>query len=211
MQDDVTEVLRGLDVRTSPPDVTAVVDRARTLRRNRLLMGALGAATGVIAAVVIYGAVMKVPQVQPEVANAPGSGQGDVSKQADVGETGGRCRVPVRPTYLPWVRSGARIPEPRVTTRRREQTLYWGRPGAMTYVILRANSEEPGEPGTATGIRIRGAEGELYAGESPTSASVLWNIEGACPLLTLQLHEPSMEPGEGRRKVLRIADSLRRR
>ena len=122
--------------------------------------------------------------------------------------------VEARPTYLPWLDKGEKVPEPQTAVRNRTSYVAWSAggddPSEQKSVVLRRDSEPRGGKGEPVPVRLEGADGYYYAApESSSTASVLWQTDSpSCDLITLSLSLPGSDQGELRDEILKIVKSL---
>lgn len=132
-------------------------------------------------------------------------------RAADSPEGSVRCDYPsLRPTYLPWQRSGA-IPEPRRSydSEIDRAQLSWVNPnnpkeglGLTVYPVIGA-----GPPEKPIGVRIRGADGYLHEG-SVGEHGVWWDLDERCNFLELSLSLDGVSPEKVDEEVVKVARSL---
>lgn len=233
-EDDVDEALRAYADRwraaqAPPPDPTG---RRAGTRPGRSALAVLGAAAAVV--LVIGGAALLTPnQRQDRAAPAtvptslrPGSGSpstGSViptplATPSPTAEAK-RCRLDVRPTYLPWLEEGDPVPEPYIHDEPPpgsdiQVILDWHAPTSRNkdvyYVSLRAGIEGVGGPGEKVPAHLFGEAGSFYEGTVPGDAAIIWFSYGPCNTVTLELSAARrMTRAEARREIIRVAQSLR--
>lgn len=128
-------------------------------------------------------------------------------------ESDERCEYPsVRPTYLPWQRSGE-IPEPDrgYDDELDLARLLWINPEnqgdavALTvYPVNRVPSSEGEEP---LGVPIESNEGYLHNGP-PDEHSAWWALDQRCNFLELIVSLDGLSPGSVDAQVVKVARSL---
>jgi hypothetical protein len=129
----------------------------------------------------------------------------------------------VRPTYLPWLKSGDEIPEPDAHRVVGDEGvsyafLTWRTPvGAMRHPqyevsLVRTGQYNLGAPGSRVDVSIEGSDpGEIYDGKQGGETSVYWVIPNVthCSTVALWLSAPDMTRKQARTEVRKIAESLR--
>lgn len=132
--------------------------------------------------------------------------------------------APVRPTYLPWLRPGQRVPAPQpshvspdaAAANPDTAALTWSRPGwetppRVSYVQLRKETPTSfGGPGEQVPVAVSGAgSGQYHEGESPGSGVIAWDTGASrCGQVVLELQAPDLTRQQAKVELLRIARSL---
>lgn len=171
--------------------------------RTRLVLG-----TAAILALFVIGACGD--SEEPDSSKVAGSAEPTTS-----GSPTEACPyVEARPTYLPWLDKGEKVPEPQTAVRNRTSYVAWSAggddPSEQKSVVLRRDSEPRGGKGEPVPVRLEGADGYYYAApESSSTASVLWQTDSpSCDLITLSLSLPGSDQGGLREEILKIVKSL---
>ena len=122
--------------------------------------------------------------------------------------------APATPTYLPWLSSGERLPEPDASYGPGDTTtLTWVREDwpESSYVLLRRGSSRTwGGAGDEVAVGIPGADSaQFHEGEAPGMAFLVWETgEAKCGEIGLQLVALDMTRARTREEIVKVAKSL---
>jgi hypothetical protein len=135
------------------------------------------------------------------------------------------CPYPsVRPTYLPWLKSGEAVPPPRVYQYAEADDpnvaslLDWRSPldqgTTSPYYVTLTRQSDPNlsAPGVSIRVTVEGSDpGELYEGIEPGEAAIYWVIPNvtSCSTIELSMVAPDMTRERALKEIVKIAESLR--
>jgi hypothetical protein len=123
-----------------------------------------------------------------------------------------RCAAPdVRPTYLPWLKPGEKIPRPTESYDEEidRAQLTWGDPDAEAGVGLTVYPLPRWSGAGDIGIELYGVKGRLHALDEGGLVGINWDIPGRCNFVELNLYAPGLSIGKAVVQLMMIARSLR--
>ena len=201
-EEELHTLLAGGDRDLVAPDFAVIERRVRGAR----LLPAFGslalAAFVVVLAVGIASWRTAAPAASPSPSTAIATALPNVAPPGATAPA--LCREPSRPAYLPWPSSQTQVQ----TTSTSTEATFFGPGTEPSRALVRISIQPYADPGPPTRSRTVG-EREIYLSSTPAEARAWWREPGgACPLISVALVWPDMDPSSREAELLRIVVSI---